>query len=406
MKKPMYIKFTFLVAVIISGYGCKKEVTSMQSNSNTFFKQYGGVEADYNSYIGQSNESGYLMLGSDGAHQSINASYINDKGHLLWDKKIAVGRNASLTHALLLDDGNFLINDRVTAFLTKINTKGEVIFDLPFVVLSNLYLYSKLIESTDKSCYLAYTNGASQGAPSNSFISEIDPNSGDELRYLEYKDASFGGKVINFEVAKTDGNSFFILGGMYKYKPSWDWSDRMKLFLAKAEGDQVRKVKIFSETDDDVQELICGHAALKEGGVVVVSAITNAIFDGLKFSDPTFSVRKIDDDLNVVWSKVIDLKVNAALPYSIKETYSGDFIITGECENKYKLTGAGFVVRMNNKGEIIEQKISDLFQGHGFMDAVYTKDNDWLITGSIQNFGKGMEQSSRFYLKTDKDFKF
>jgi hypothetical protein len=155
MKKSIYIKFTFLVAVIIAVYGCKKEVTSTQTNSSTFFKQYGGVEADYNSYIGRSNEGGYLMLGSDGANKSINASYINEKGHLLWDKKIAVGRDASLSYALLLDDGNFLINDRVTSFLTKINTQGEVFFDQPFAVLPNLFLYSKLIESTDKSFYLA-----------------------------------------------------------------------------------------------------------------------------------------------------------------------------------------------------------------------------------------------------------
>jgi hypothetical protein len=385
---------------------CKQEVGPIDAASKTFFKHMGSSSSEANTYVGKTS-NGFLMAGLALTNDRLFISHCNDLGQLEWEKDIPIDRTTIFPQGVKLSDGSFIINDFNNPILTKINENGEVAYSKwisPALTFSG-YIYSPVYQSNNGMCYVTYTAGSGSGSFDFNYLTEIDPDNGNATQTIRYYDKNFDGKIVRFNIMKVQDTTFWVTGCVLTGKP-YSWSDPFKLFTAKIDYYNVFNLKVYEKGNNTV-EMDLASVATKDNNIVLVTSSEGLVYAEKHINGPsTFKLRKIDLELNDLWEKTIDLGVNSIYPTSIEETENDELIISGSCSNLNEAKMSGFVARLDSKGNIIASKIFNLGQQHYILDSKYLPDHSYFFTGQIDNFGKGIEQEAKFYLKTDSDFNY
>jgi hypothetical protein len=348
-------------------------------------KTYGGTDYEEGNYVLETDDGGYLLLGTTRSFGNGNVDiYLvkTDKnGDEKWHKTYGgddyeEGRSIQKT-----DDGGYLILGSTKSFgagsadiyLIKIDGKGNEKWKKTFGGEGAEIGYS--LERTKDGGHIIF----------GTYLIKLDKD-GNEV----WRNHGETGIVHGFSAHQTADGGYILLGGAKMTS-----FGRRKLHLSKTDADG----KLEEGWPRSVIMISGGNASsvipLSDGSYMVIGG-TAALTPGRR----DIYIEKTDPKGKKLWSKSFGGE-KYDRGNSIQEISDNGFIILGNTQS----SGAGeadvYLIKTSADGEVIWEKT---FGGKNFDRGNFvreTSDGGFVIIGSTQSFGAG--KSDMYLIKTDKD---
>lgn len=384
--------------------GCKKEVDPDIIDSNFFIHVYPKEGNQWSNYIMPLANGNYNILAEDdisGNYDNIAlvSLIVNEKGELISRKKLA--DSVWLPQIADLRNGSFIFNSiqRNNVF-GKINANGDLEFLTRFSN-STVQLNASPIESGDKNYYITSScNGHAQGAPSNNRIYGFD-KVGKYLGYFEIPDTALNSKCLWLGIYRCDslGDYYGFGSGFPNWKGNWDAQVQHFVFHYRYDNDLnvIYKKKFDIPLPNDGYENDDFYYIYSSDNYFILGVIQKG-----KSENKRGVIYQFDDDLNLVWKRELRIGSQATAIENLSETPDKNYLITGTIKNVNKTLDQPFAVKMNRDGQIIWSKVYPTSLNGSIKHAIETSSGNTLLTGSTAGFGKGAAASDIILLKTDK----
>mgnify|MGYP000577906020 CR=1 FL=1 len=396
------------ISILLFAMSCEEvtEVNKHDIKQTYFFKSYGSSYESFGRYVDEINGGDILIagVGRKGTatdNNTLSIRRVDSHGNTVWEKDIETNEYY-FCNGMRMSNGDYVFNSVYeSSEIIRISPDGEVIYHRPMLQSMNNNLgYGIPIENENGNLLVSFTNGFGLGGNSSNFIYTIDKD-GAVIGSTKYNDAQFGGKITDFKVLAFKENAYWLTGTLYE-SPFTGWGNPQKTFVAKFE--QGAPQKVFIKDAGNSKERVCRVGVFSsDDGAVVVSSKTSELHDGYPLPQTFFEVTKLDENLELLWEKKIELGVLSIEPLSMNENSAGEYVISGHCALGNSSGRQAFVVKLNTSGEITFSKIFDLGESIEVQYGMQTISGDYLFTGESPGFGNTIEQTNIVLLKTDKN---
>ena len=391
-----------LLLLLIPGIqSCQKEVLVKDDNSSTFIKTY---ESDINESgvsLNRTSDNGLLITSLSWDLDQLHVLKANEFGTLQFKKSIPIITPDFFPLVTKIGNGDFIINAFFSTEIMRISENGEIkwikVFDpgLPYN-----FPMSKVVESNDQRLYLSYTNGLGSGAPSQNYISQIDPSNGKELEYSFYYDSEFGpGKVLQFFIYRAENDMKWVIGSKFTSN-NWEFGDPSKIFIAKLDNFSVSS-EIIDDLDGPKRNLINAYSSTNDGGVVC--AVQSIWWASSRFEseDESLEVIRFDENADLKWRKKVKINAYALSVTGMRELPNKEIILNGYCSTKESTTLRPFVVKLNSNGEKMFERIFNINGNGEILSGLQAENGDLYFTGYSDGFGNGKQKSNIMLIRTN-----
>jgi len=345
-----------------------------------FEKTYGGDSTEYGFSVVQTNDGGYMIIGttlSYGAgNEDIYAIKTNEYGDTLWTKTYGGATHDHGRCILKTDDANYLISGKIAgigAYFLKINDNGDTLWTRTYTNSVDARFTSK----TNNSGYITTGQIFHANPQGLHFIFLMKTNlNGNELWYKEY------GLYYDLEanyVAQTNDGGYIIAGEKWVTQT---WPNQRDIFIIKTDsvGDT-----IWTKTYGTINHEYCRSLSMTSDGGYLVTGSTHSSGKG---SDHIYLL-KLNSSGDSLWKKTY----NGEDSFCIIATSDGGYAITG-------WNGDVYLLKLDSVGDSLWAKS---FGGISFLDVgsslAQTNDGGYIIVGYTKSFGAG--DADVYLIKTD-----
>ena len=380
-----------IFSLSVFSVGCKLEVPGDLIESNSFIRTF-PLNGDQNgSYIHQTEDGGYLILGNSQPNRNIAG---NQSIVLKLDKfgntelLSTLDDSMRLPSVIKLKDGNYLGLSSLLGAFWKFDVNGNLIFNKRIQLYQSIF--STPIEGEDGNYYLSYARG---GYGYYNYLESYSPK-GDLLKSIIVPKALTIDRAVRlhlFAIEKT--NTFYFIGDV--------WINNNfggNTFLMKVKIDNTAIVSSQVELIDTICDNYASRFMVRNADHTTVLLIDQkdkktAMNNGLLLS--------VDSNLNVLWRlKLIvqnsDTKIN-----SLVKAQDGGYIACGSCFLSDKMQA--FACRVSKDGQIEWTRIYTSTYSGMLNHGQQLKDGSFVFVGNTVSFGFGKNEGDIFVIKTDKN---
>lgn len=386
------IRQLFIVfSLSVFSFGCKLEVPGDLIESNSFIHTFPISGSQNGSYIHQTDDGGYLILGnsqpnSDMAGNQSIVLKLNKFGNT--ELLTTLDDSMRFPSVIKLKDGNFLGLSSLLGAFWKFDDNGNLLFNKRIQLYKSIF--STPIEGEDGNYYLSYARG---GHGYYNYLQSYSP-SGDLLKSIIVPWATANYRTVRlnlFAIEKV--NTFFFIGDV--------WINNNfggNTFLLKLKIDNTAIVSSQVELIDTIcdnysSRFVVNNADHTTAVLIDQKDKKTAINSGLLLS--------VDTNLNVLWRlKLIvqnsDTKIN-----SLVKAKDGGYIACGSCFLTDKMQA--FACKVSKDGQIEWTRIYTSTYSGMLNHGQQLTDGSFVFVGNTVSFGFGKNEGDIFIIKTDKN---
>ena len=344
-------------------------------------KTFGGTGTDYVSSVQQTNDGGYIVVGSTHSFGAgLSDVYLvktDNSGILVWQKTFGgvntdVGKSVQQTN----DGGYIIVGSTVQPgaggwdiYLIKTDVLGNSIWQQMIGGANEDSGYS--VQQTNDGGYIVIGYTYSFGADADVFLIKTD-----ELGNIVWQKTFGGGGWENgYSVQQTSDGGFIVAGGTRSFGSGND-----DVYLVKT--DAVGKTswqKTFGGTNADYGRSV---QQTTDGGYIVAGYTKS-------FGTGGWDVYliKTNSQGNLVWQKTFG-GANDDEGYSVQQTTDGGYIVVGSTYSFSVFEGV-FLIKTDELGNIVWQKTIDGGNNEYGRSVQQTSDGGYIVAGVTWSFGAG-----------------
>jgi hypothetical protein len=358
-----------------------------------FAKTYGGTGNDRASYVLQTSDGGYIVVGDTGSlgADSVDIFLVKTdaNGNIIWAKTYG-GIVDEYAHSVLqTSDGGYIVAGETHSFgagwhdvlLIKTDANGNVIWAKTYGGTS--WDVARSVQQTSDGGYIVagYTDSFGAGGP-DFFLIKIDANG--NISWAK----TYGGTYSDWarSVQQTSDGGYIVAGYTLSFGAGYE-----DIFLIKTDANgNVQWAKTYGGTSGDLAYSV--HQT-SDGGYIVAG--TTGSF-GAGGSD--IFLIKTDANGNIIWAKTYG---GTYYDYasSVHQTSDGGYIVAGRTIS----FGAGswniFLIKTDANGNIIWAKTYGGTDWDYASSVHQTSDGGYIVAGYTLSFGAGIWDA--FLIKTD-----
>jgi len=379
-------------------------VQTNQADQSKYLRVFGNEKSENATYIGETMHGGVFIGGGTYDDSSMTGMRFDKNGHYLNSSAIRSSRSV-YTMGIHLKSGGFMMSSGYSSQLARFSEEGNLLASKMFdVSLSASFVFSSLYEGDDGLLYSGYCDGPASGAPSQSYISQLDLD-GNELQYFGFTDFAIGGKVLQVQIMGKKDNMLYIAGSFVPHP--WTWSDNPKHYVLNLDmqSGQISNLKTFDLLDDSEEDLLVKSLTLTNGEMATLISPNMFLRNSVE-KQRVFEVFKYDNALNTIWRKRFDIGATAVVPTDIVSTSDGGMLITGFCHTPESVDEHAFFLKLDKSGGVSAQKIFQIAGRLRFSSCIESKDGRFLFTGTSNSFGVLKDLSTPIILATDRQGNF
>ena len=389
MKAIRQLFFVFSLSVF--SFGCKMDVPGNLIESNSFIHTFPVNGAQNGSYIHQTDDGGYLILGNSQPNRDMAG---NQSIVLKLDKfgntelLTTLDDSMRLPSVIKLKDGNFLGLSSLLGAFWKFDDNGNLLFNKRIQQYQSIF--STPIEGEDGNYYLSYARG---GNGYSNYLESYSP-SGDLLKSIIVPWATANYRTVRlnlFAIEKV--NTFYFIGDVWINKNFGGNTFLLKLKIDNTAIVSSQVELIDTICDNYASRFVVNNADHTTAVLIDQKDKKTAMNSGLLLS--------VDSNLNVLWRlKLIvqnsDTKIN-----SLIKAQDGSFIASGYCILTDKMQA--FACKVSKDGQIEWTRIYTSTYSGMLCHGQQLKDGSFVFVGNTVSFGFGKNESDIFVIKTDKN---
>jgi hypothetical protein len=371
----------------------------------TFEKTYGSQYADEGKYVLQTNDGGYILVGYTGglfmeSGADVYLVKTDSEGNEIWEKTYGGEKSDWGNYVAQTNDGGFIIVGTTTSFgagledvyLIKTDSEGNEIWEKTYGGRWNDE--GNCVAQTSDGGYIIVGETGSFGQHGDIFLIKTD-SEGNEI----WEKTLGGGNIDkgNSIIPTSDGG-YVIVGTTVSFGAGWE---DVYLIKIDSEGNKIWE-KTYGGSHEDYGYSV---AQTSDGGYII---------GGTTFSFPAgraeayfgvhsaqFYLIKTDSEGNEIWEKTFGAEGGDEWGMSVSPTSDGGYIIVGKTWSY----GAGladvYLIKTDSEGNELWEKTF----GGGNVDTGYcvapANDGGYIIVGSTGSFGMG--SSDVYLIKTDSE---
>jgi hypothetical protein len=386
------IRLLFIIfSLSVFSVGCKLEVPGDLIESNSFIRTF-PLNGDQNgSYIHQTEDGGYLILGNSQPNRNIAG---NQSIVLKLDKfgntelLTTLDDSMRLPSVIKLKDGNYLGLSSLLGAFWKFDVNGNLIFNKRIQLYQSIF--STPIEGEDGNYYLSYARG---GYGYYNYLESYSPN-GDLLKSIIVPKALTIDRAVRlnlFAIEKT--NTFYFVGDV--------WINNNfggNTFLMKLKIDNTAIVSSQVELIDTICDNYASRFMVRNADHTTVLLIDQkdkktAMNNGLLLS--------VDSNLNVLWKLKLNVQNSDTRIISLFKTQDGGYIAAGYCNLTDKMQA--FACKVSKDGQIEWTRLYTSIYSGILIHGQQLNDGSFVFVGNTVSFGFGKNEGDIFVIKTDKN---
>jgi hypothetical protein len=395
-------EFLIFGALLIALAGCKKTKRVEKVQTATFIHSYQMPGSQSWSYIRATSDGGYLIV----AQQSTTnlSEYLLIKadfsGKVQWTKTF--GDSVYTPQVTELADGSILLSDFYRCDFWKINKEGESITKITSSKYTSNANYSYVIEDHNGTYLRSYSQGGYGYTPDSNYVERFSYN-GTSLGTRKIKDSDIGYKLLALNVYAFTPPSTYYFSGLLYHKKNWAWSDHVSMYLAKITyngADVVSKKVTLIDTINIGVDNYSPYPRLHFPGY------DNSVLFEQAQNDKNIQLNKAhfvkaDSTLDISWQKDLIIDHNKTFLTSMKITSDGNFLVCGCTTAGYN--SFPFAAKLSPDCEVIWSWSYEISYSGFFTYGQQLNDGSYIFTGCTEGFGKGLNQTDVFMMKTDKN---
>jgi hypothetical protein len=380
-----------IFSLSVFSVGCKLEVPGDLIESNSFIRTF-PLNGDQNgSYIHQTEDGGYLILGNSQPNRDMagNQSIVlkldkfgNTELLTMFDDSMRIPSVIKLT------DGNYLGLSSLLGAFWKFDNNGNLIFNKRIQQYQSIF--STPIEGEDGNYYLSYARG---GHGYGNYLESYSP-SGDKLKSINVPWATAGYRTVRlnlFAIEKV--NTFYFIGDVWINKNFGG-----NTFLLKLKIDNTAIVSSQVELIDTICDNYASRFMVRNADHTTVLLIDQkdkktAMNNGLLLS--------VDSNLNVLWKLKLNVQNSDTRIISLFKTQDGGYIAAGYCNLTDKMQA--FACKVSKDGQIEWTRLYTSIYSGILIHGQQLKDGSFVFVGNTVSFGFGKNEGDIFVIKTDKN---
>jgi len=355
-------------------------ISASLAYSQTWSKTYGGRGWDFPLSGVASKDGGYVFAGWSYSFGDCDGCVwvmkIDKLGNIVWQKGIGGRyRNTAYTIAATPDNAyvvagwsDSFVEIGIDAYIIKIDDNGKVLWQKRFYdryLGYDIFEVHSIIATPDNKYVAAGFSPAFGGA---AWLSMLDSN-GNIIWQKSYSKGR-GGSFTS--IALTDDGGFIAFGEIFEYDGENTGHCLMKL---NKDGNIVWQ-KVFND-GGGYRKLI---VPTSDGGYIA----TGIIYD-LNSSYPDAWIVKLDKNGNILWQKSYGTAAVEGLN-GIIQTSDNGYLVTGYTTAILKKTANIWLMKLNESGNIIWQKIIAEKNAADPNFILHSSDGGYLLSGNTDSF--------------------
>lgn len=360
--------------ILISG-SCRK--TTISSEPATFFKTYQTDSGANAINIVETNDHGFLILGSKGA--GLPVLFRTDRaGNLIWQK--VIDKN------ILTLGGNWYYTrtgpDNITIYtsnkLYTMDSSGNIIAINPYF---QPYVNYGPVYFKDDNYYLPGTNGFGTSSPGNNMIYHLNQNL-QMINSFRFNDNQLGGKTLFYFCFGSNSDGSYNIWGMKFTTDNWSWSDNYKLFAARVSTTGPAKQIVLDSSDNSSYDKCQWQTITRDSGVVGIGTRT------LTGSRGTFPILiRIDKKINLLWENTYPVPGYTITPLNVHACNDGGFIVIGRILALGSQNAQPYALKIDANGKKLWDKTISSNGDGLFYDVADASDGGYVFVGKTSGFG-------------------
>jgi hypothetical protein len=379
--------------------GCKQEVPSEAIESNSFIHTYPMQGSQMATYVHQTDDGGYLIVGhlesSANDFSSCESLVIKtDKFGKIENQQIF--KDSMRWPAVIkLRDENYLAVGAWVGSFWKFDKNGNLLFRN--YIDKRLSYYSNPFEDENGNLLVSYSRGYFQGTGGYNYLLTYSAT-GSLLNTRTVLDAQIGYKVCSMNLYDAhDGQNYYFLGDALTNKP-WTWDDNLDSYLFKWTiiNNKIvsKKVRLLDTTSNNLTTNLRINYANKTSVLLVNK--TNQ--QGTNMSG---LLCMVDTNLNVLWKKIIKIDGSSTYVHGLFKTLDGNILACGDyfINNKKQ----AFATLISSDGVVIWNKIYNTTYSCTINTGEQLADGSFVFVGNTSSFGNGDNEGDIFIIKTDQN---
>jgi hypothetical protein len=352
----------------------------------TFAKTYGGTGDDRASYVLQTSDGGYIVVGDTGSFgaDSIDIFLVKTdaNGNIIWAKTYGGIVDEYAYSVQQTSDGGYIVAGETHSFgagwhdvlLIKTDANGNIIWAKTYGGTS--WDWAESVQQTSDGGYIVAGGTSSFGA-GGVFLIKTDANG--NIIWAK----TYGGAGASSVQQTSDGG--YIVAG---YTGSWPNYD---IFLIKTDANgNIIWAKTYGGTDRDWAYSV---QQTSDGGYIVAG--TTLSF-GAGWHDVLLI--KTDANGNLQWAKTYGGTYYEFASY-VQQTSDGGYIVAGWTNTFGAGSSDVFLIKTDANGNIQWAKTYGGTNGEGATSVQQTSDGGYIVAGDTRSFGAGGDDI--FLIKTD-----
>jgi uncharacterized protein YunC (DUF1805 family) len=379
MKKITH-KLFFLISLFmfmfflhpLSGYALSKEFV--------WEKNYGGIKADISAEVILSDEKNFIIVGETHSKGAGNSDAwvlkLDEEGNILWEKTYGGEENDGAFSIVETEDHGYIIcgytwskgKGKNDGWVFKIDHNGKVLWERTFGDNSTDTLFS-IIKSKDGE-YAAIGRTNSKGAGnSDAWVLKLD----EEGNILWEK--TYGGEENDgaFSIVETEDHGYIICGYTWSKGNGKDDGWVFKIDL----NGKVLWERTFGEGDRDRLYSLIGDY---DKGYVAVG-YADRVFCSLCSEQGYVWVIKMDETGEQIWEKKFGGSTYD-MAYDLIQHKEGGYVIVAKTKDKSKETSAAWLLKLDQKGNILDKIVNNGDKDNYFKSIIKSKDEEYyMVTG-------------------------
>ncbi len=381
--------FIFMLLMLISfcGVGYAAEETL------TWDKTFGGSDRDVALSIIQTEDGGYAISGytrSKGKGKADAwAIKLDEWGNMVWDKTFGLSDNDVAFSIIQTEDGGYAISG-----YTIFKNIGEADFYIIILDEKGNKLWNKTFFESNWDCAYSIIQTKDEGYVISGYTWSKGAGKADAwVIKLDNKgnmvwNKTFGGSE-NDEAHSIiqTKDGYYIIVGTTQSKGAGEWDTWI---IKLDEQGNMEWDKTFGGSDDD-----CAYSIIQtEDGGYAISGYTRS--KGKGKTDAW--VIKLNNKGNMVWNKTFGGYDND-IARSIIQTEDGDYVIVGETQSKGAGEWDAWIIKLDKQGNIEWDKTIGGSSWDSILSIIQTEDGDYVVAGWTMSKGAG--EADAWVIKLD-----
>jgi hypothetical protein len=401
MKSILYFSSIFL-AICLTGASCSKEFKVVPDENTTFVKKYGSDNRERFLFVETLN-NGNIIGAYQGLDHAVGVYVLDPHGAVIRHDSIPIQGNAH-PQGLKLPNGGIVIGNKSSTDVLIFDPEGKLLYQNAFnPSLPPQFLVSEPIVNEEGSLFICYSDGVFDGIPSL-FVQELN-SEGVPKRLIEFNQDSLDGAVTGLRLLRVAQDTFWLTGDLLPQFARFAGFP-FKSFFSKVKvvrTDSIHYIKhvVVNENNRNFNERLVTFTHNKDNSMLIVTSPGAWFFNDFPTTaSNVFEVHKVDENLETLWNKIIDIGALQIWPTKIRESSKGGYVISGFCLEKGLAKYTPFAVKLTMDGNIEMQRIFTFGGQANFFDGVQLENGDFVFGGAIDGFGNFIQVTDNLIVRT------